>query len=398
MKRLYSIIFVLAATLTAMAAGRDSYTVVVSLDGFRWDYVEAYDTPFLRALGQEGVKAVMTPSFPSKTFPNHYTLATGLVPDHHGIIANQFKVAKSGRIFSLGNDVARDGKKYGGDPLWLTAKRQGVKSATVYWVGSDVAVQGDHADYWKDYAQKPLLTLPERVNEVIKLLSKKEDKRPHLVMAYFEQPDASGHSYGPVSMPTRRAMEYMDSMMYDLYNKLMQLPIAENINFIVTGDHGMTYLSPERVIPIKKYLKSKWIDNACNDFPTLLYASKPEYVDSIMNALKDVDHIRVWRKGECPAYLNYGNNENMGDVIVLPDLGWKFTDGTVRRNSGTHGYDHTYSDMWVAFQAIGPDFKKKYERKETFRNVCLYPLVCHLLGITPSPNDGDLEEVRDLLK
>ena len=121
-------------------------------------------------------------------------------------------------------------------------------------------------------------------------------------------------------------------------------------------------------------------------------------MDSCINALKDVDHLRVWRKGECPEYLNYGNNENMGDVIVLPDLGWKFTDGKVGLNTGSHGFDHTYSDMWVAFQAIGPDFKHGYQRKDTFRNVCIYPLVCYLLGITPSPNDGSLDEVRDLLK
>lgn len=398
MKKLFSLVLFVAVAFGAMAAGRDSYTVVVSLDGFRWDYVDAYDTHFLSWLGRSGVKAVMTPSFPSKTFPNHYTLATGLVPDRHGIIGNQFKVAKSGRVFRLGNDVARDGKKYGGDPLWLTAKHQGVKSATVYWVGSDVAVQGDHANYWKDYAQKPLLTLPERVHEVIKLLKKPEDKRPHLVMAYFEQPDSYGHEFGPISRPTRRAMEYMDSLMQVLYNGLMELPIAADINFIVTGDHGMTYLSPERVIPIKKYIKSNWVDDICNDFPTLIYCKQPECVDSVMNALKDVDHLRVWRKGQCPEYLQYGNNENMGDVIVLPDLGWKFTDGKVGLNTGSHGFDHTYSDMWVAFQAIGPDFKKKYTRTSTFRNVCLYPMVCYLLGLTPSPNDGSLEEVRDLLK
>ncbi|MBQ0069007.1 MAG: alkaline phosphatase family protein, partial [Bacteroidales bacterium] len=316
MKKLFFLILMLATAVSALAAGRDSYTVVVSLDGFRWDYVDAYDTHFLSWLGRSGVKAVMTPSFPSKTFPNHYTLATGLVPDHHGIIGNQFKVAKTGRVFKLGNDVARDGKKYGGDPLWLTAKHQGVTSATVYWVGSDVAVQGDHANYWRDYAQKPLLTLPERVHEVIKLLKKPEGKRPHLVMAYFEQPDSYGHEFGPISRPTRRAMEYMDSLMQVLYTGLMELPIAADINFIVTGDHGMTYLSPERVVPIKKYIKSSWVDEICNDFPTLIYCKKPEYVDSVMNALKDVDHLRVWRKGQLPEYLQYGNNENMGDVIV----------------------------------------------------------------------------------
>ncbi len=398
MKQILSLMTILMVAVAAMAAGKGGYTVVVSLDGLRWDYIEAYDCPFLRDMGERGVKATMTPSFPSKTFPNHYTLATGLVPDHHGIIANQFKIVGNGLIYSVGNDVARDGKYYGGEPLWLTAKHQGVKSATVYWVGSDVAVLGDHADYWRDYNVKPLLTPAERINEVVGLLSKSEEARPHLVMAYFEQPDASGHRFGPVSMPTRLAMEQMDSLMGELYVKLMQLPIADSINFIVTGDHGMTYLSPERVVPISKWVNSEWVENVCNDYPTLLYVKKPEYVDSVVNALKDVDHLRVWRKGECPAYLNYGKNENMGDVIVLPDLGWKFTDGTVDAGSGSHGFDHTYSDMWIGFRAIGPDFKSGYERGSTFGNVCLYPLVCHLLGLTPAPCDGTLDEVKDLLK
>lgn len=398
MKKISLFIFMAAVAINVLAAGRETYTVVVSLDGFRWDYLDAYDTPFLNQMGKQGVKAVMMPSFPSKTFPNHYTLATGLVPDHHGIIANSFQLARDGKVFSLGNEIARDGALYGGDPLWLTAKRQGLKTATVYWVGSDVAVKGDHANYWHDYSQKPLLSLPQRVDRVIELLKKPKGKRPHLVMAYFEEPDASGHGYGPVSRRTRRAMEYMDSLMSVLYSGLQQLPFASDINLIVTGDHGMTSLDPERTISITRYIKRDWVTNVCNDFPTLIYTKSAACTDSVINALNGVDHLRVWRKGEVPKYLNYGNNPNMADVIVLPDLGWKFTDGKVGRFTGSHGFDHTYSDMWVAFRAIGPDFKSGYERKNTFRNVCIYPLICHLLGITPSPNDGSLDEVKDLLK
>lgn len=397
MKRFFNVLLCALVGLTAMTAGRDSYTVLVSLDALRWDYVEAYDTPFLRSMGTRGVKAVMTPSFPSKTFPNHYTMATGLVPDHHGIIGNQFR-CKDGRIYSAGNATATDGALYGGEPMWLTAKRQGVKSATVYWVGSDVAIKGEHANYWNDYNARPRLSMSQRVDEVIRLLSLDEDERPHLVMAYFEEPDASGHDFGPISMHTRRTMECMDSLMCNLYDRLMQLPIAGEINFIVTGDHGMTHLSPERVIPIKKYVKDEWVTSVCNDFPTLFYATSPECADSIVDAFKCVDHLRVWRRGECPEYTNYGTNENMGDVIVMPDLGWKLTDRRVSRNTGTHGYDHTYSDMWIAFQAIGPDFKQGYEHTATFGNVCLYPLVCHLLGLTPQPCDGSLNDVMPLLQ
>lgn len=397
MKRIALSVCLLWVAMASLAVGRDSYTVIISLDGFRWDYVEAFDTPFLREMGNQGVKATMTPSFPSKTFPNHYTLATGLVPDHHGIIANKFKVRDENKVFSLSNDETRtNGNYYGGDPIWLTARNQGVTSATVYWVGSDVAIKGQHANYWRDYQEKPLLTLPERTNEIMRLLSLPENERPHLVMAYFEQPDAHGHTYGPISAETRQAMEQMDSLMCSLWMRLMTLPFAADINFIVTGDHGMTWVNPERQLFPKDYLKNDWVELLANDLPTLIYATKPKYVDSIYNALKKVDHLRVWRRGEVPAYLNYGNNRNMGDVVVLPDIGWVF-DNTPWTPGGTHGYDQTLSDMWVAFRAIGPDFKHGYTRQLTFRNVCIYPLLCHLLGLQPSPCDGTLDEVRDLL-
>ncbi|MBR6285043.1 MAG: alkaline phosphatase family protein [Muribaculaceae bacterium] len=398
MKRLILFLSVMwLSVIACWSAGRDSYTVLVSLDGLRWDYPEAFDTPFFDQLAQQGVKAVITPSFPSKTFPNHYTLATGLVPDHHGIIANKFKIASTGQVFSLSDSVVRtDPRHYGGEPLWLTAKRQGVTSATVYWVGSDVPIQGDHANYWWNYMGK-LLTHEQRIDEIIGLLRRPEGERPHLVMAYFEEPDASGHAYGPISSQTRGAMERIDSLMGVLWTRLQALPFASHINLIVTGDHGMAWVNHQRQLFPMDYLKAHWVDKILNDFPALVYASQPQYIDSIYQALQPVNHLRVWRRGEVPAYLNYGTNPNMGDLVVLPDVGWVF-DQTPWTDGGTHGYDNTMSDMWVAFRAIGPDFKQGYTRSDTFRNVCIYPLVCHLLGITPAPCDGTLDEVTDLLR
>ncbi|MBP3739366.1 MAG: alkaline phosphatase family protein [Muribaculaceae bacterium] len=396
MKRIILFFVTLALAVAAVAAGRDTYTVIVSLDGFRWDYTEAFDTPFFDQLAQQGVKAVMMPSFPSKTFPNHYTLATGLVPDHHGIIGNKFRIRDTGKRFSLSDIETRtDPNNYGGDPIWLTAKRQGVKSATIYWVGSDVPIKGEYATYWKDYL-KDRLTHEQRIDEAVRLLSLPEKERPHLVMVYFEEPDASGHHNGPITRQTRQAVERMDSLMSVLGQRLASLPIASQINLIITGDHGMTWVSPERQLLAMDFLKEKWVKSIENDFPALIYAAEPQYIDSIYNTLKQVDHIRVWRRGELPAYLNYGTNKNMGDVVVLADVGWVF-DKKPKKDLGTHGYDHTCSDMWVGFRAIGPDFKQGYTRAHTFHNVSIYPLLCHLLGIVPSPCDGSLDEVSDII-
>ncbi len=382
----------------AWAAGRDTYTVIVSLDGLRWDYLDTYDVPFMQQLAREGVKAVMQPSFPSKTFPNHYTLATGLVPDHHGIITNTFWDREKGVEFSLGNKVTRaDGRYYGGDPVWLTAKHQGVKTATVFWVGSDVTINGEHPTYWRDY-QTEQLDFEGRVDEVLRLLKLPEQDRPHLVMAYFEEPDRSGHNYGPMHRLTRRAMEDLDLLLSKMWARIQLLPIASQVNLIITGDHGMASVDPKRFVDIDDLLPKKWYERFCNDYPTLIYASAPQYIDSIYNALQGVDHIRAWKRGELPAYLNYGTNPNMGDVVVLPDVGWLFADKPSKKQRGSHGFDHTAADMQVGFRAIGPDFKVGYEKPDRFRNVCVYPLLCYLLGVTPSPNDGSLDEVRDMLR
>ena len=399
MRRLFFILLLLAVLpWQAQATGRDTYTVIISLDGLRWDYLDTYDVPFMNQLAREGVKAVMQPSFPSKTFPNHYTLATGLTPDHHGIIANTFWDREKGVEFSLGNKETRaDGRYYGGDPVWLTAKHQGVKTATVFWVGSDVTINGDHPTYWLDY-QTQQIDYPGRVDEIIRLLKLPEKDRPHLVMAYFEEPDRSGHNYGPMNRLTRRAIEDMDLLLSNLWARIQLLPIADKVNFIVTGDHGMTSVDPKRFVDIDDVVTKEWYDRFCNDYPTLIYASAPEYIDSIYNALQSVDHIRAWKKEDVPAYLGYGTNKNIGDVVVLPDVGWLFADKPSKKQRGSHGFDHMAADMQVGFRAIGPDFKVGYEKPDRFRNVCVYPLLCYLLGVTPSPNDGTLDEVRDILR
>ncbi len=397
MKKIVLLLLVTLAAVNVNGAGRDTYTVVVSLDGLRWDYAEAFDVPFFDQLAREGVKAVMMPSFPSKTFPNHYTLATGLYPDHHGIVANTFKVRRNGKVFSLGNNEMRNDPQYfGGDPIWLTAKRQGVTTATVYWVGSDVPIKGEYATYWHHYQQNRL-TFPQRVDEVLRLLELPEQERPHLIMAYFEEPDASGHNHGPMSARTRRAMEQMDSTLQVMWSRIQQLPIAADVNLIVLGDHGMTWVDPERMIYPHEYLKPEWVERITNDFPALVYANRHDYVDSICNALKGVDHLRVWKRQDVPEYLHYGSNPNVGDVVVLPDVGWVF-DNRKWKAGGTHGYDHTASDMLVAFRAVGPDFKRGYVKEAKFRNVDIYPLLAYLLGVKPADNDGDITEVMDMLK
>jgi predicted AlkP superfamily pyrophosphatase or phosphodiesterase len=379
-----------------VTAAEKHYTVIVSLDGCRADYAEWYHTPFFDYMATHGVKANMMPSFPSKTFPNHYTLATGLYPDHHGIVANTFMDTSTGKVFDLGNPETKyDAKFYGGEPIWLTAQKQGVRTAVVYWPGSDVPVMGKYPESYLKYDSLPRLSLPERINRVVEMLSQAPQKCPSLVMLYMEQPDGNGHTYGPEGKETQKAVVYVDSLMKVLWQKLQALPIAPSINFIVTSDHGMTATSPERTIPVKKYLKKNWIKAIYGNLPGQIYTAD-NCTDSVVNALRHIPHLKVWKREDIPSYLHYGSNAMIGDVVALPDLGWLFTDSQIRAG-GTHGYDPTYNDMHAIFRAIGPDFKEGYTKQAYFRNVDIYPLLAHLLSIKPAKNDGDVSEVIDML-
>lgn len=393
-KAILTLILTITALLSACAKN-DQVTVIISLDGFRWDYTQWYDTPFLDRMAEEGVEAALIPSYPSKTFPNHYTLATGLFPDHHGIIGNKFINRATGKKFSLSNrEVKHDARYYGGEPIWLTAQRQGLRTAVFYWPGSDVAVQGKYPDKYFNYDQEPRLTFGQRIDGILKQLRRPEAKRPQLIMAYFEQPDHNGHVYGPQAKQTRIAVMEIDKLISNLYERIQKLPISDNVNFIVVSDHGMTLTMPEKHIDARQYLKKEWYYDIEGDAPANIYV-REGCADSICQALQGVDHIRVWHRTEVPYYLHYGTNENVGDVVIDTELGWLFSDKKAEYG-GTHGYDPSYNDMHALFRAVGPAFK--HISLPHFPNVDVYPLLCHLLGIEPAPNDGSLNIVKRMLR
>ncbi len=390
----------------ACQSKNDRYTVIISLDGSRWDYADYYDMPFFDSLATVGVKARMEASFPSSTFPNHYTMATGLVPDHHGLVNNSFWNPDTQHGYAIGDKESRyDARYYGGEPIWITAQKQGVKCGVVYWVGSDIPVgpEGNaFPTYYRHWDEDPHWTFEERCDEIVRLLSLPQNERPRLVMGYFDEPDHQGHVHGPISPECKQMTERMDSLMHSLYLRLKALPIGKKLNFILAGDHGMTEISPEHFIGWYDVMPEEWIERIVGNLPTSIWV-KEGYVDSLYNRLKQVEHLNVWKHGEVPAYLNYGTSNRLGDLIVSPDLGWQFNFAP-SRNHGTHGFDPTETDMMVAFRAVGPDFKEGYEapftegEKSAFHNTDLYPLLCKLLGVKPAPVDGKLERIQKILK
>ena len=397
MKRILSAILILfcAASAYAQEVNRDRYVVIVSFDGFRHDYTWNNHTPAFDKMAQNGVSATMIPCYPASTFPNHYAMATGLVPDHNGIVNNSFWEPEHHKRYSMSSESKNASYFYLGDPLWNLVQKHGLISAVTYWVASEYRINGMLPNHYLPYVDNELLPFDARVKRTLDFLRLPEEKRPRLLMLYFSEPDHSGHAYGPSDRHTRKAVRRMDKLLGQLRNGIAKLPIAGKIDLIVVSDHGMTDISPEKCVSADKYLKKEWMERCIYGTPTSIYSKDKACRDSILAALNGVEHLHVWKKEEVPAKLNYGTSPRLGDIIVAPDLGWRFSDRPGKKKGG-HGYFPDEPDMKTVFRAEGPDFKKGYVNPD-FHNVSIYALACHLLGIEAPSNDGDLNEVKGML-
>lgn len=393
--------FPLVCILTSIS-GQDinnQTTVIISLDGFRWDYPDKSSTPNLDRIAKSGVKAVsLIPSFPSKTFPNHYTIATGLVPDHHGLVNNSFFNPVIGKPYSMGNQHSRfDPAYYGGEPIWITAQNQGIKTASFFWVGTDVAIQGKHPDLWKTYdGQIPFI---QRIDTIISWLSLPFAERPKLIMGYYEEPDLTGHDYGPDDLRTLQVAHDVDSLIGILFDRIKQLPDNKTINLIIVSDHGMGTISSTRNVCIKDYISDSWPLRIEGGNPVFnIYADK-FWTDSVFTILKEVPHISVWKPSEVPKHLNYGTNPNIGSLIVVADSAWSLTmrKPSIKTDGGTHGYDISNTDMHAIFYATGPAFRVNYVQP-SFSNTDIYLLLAKILGLSPAKTDGNINDIIEMLK
>ncbi len=374
------------------------YLVILSLDGFRWDYSDNANTPNLDRITKEGVKAVsMIPSFPTKTFPNHYTMVTGLYPDNHGIVINNFYDPETGKHYSVSDrEAVGNGDFYGGEPVWVTAEKQGMKSASLFWVGSEAEINGVRPSMWKTYDQS--MPFEQRIDTVISWLQLPEKIRPHLVLWYIHEPDSRGHEFGPESPEMRECVEHLDSIVGIFLTKLKKLPIADKVNFIVTSDHGMGAIYADKCVKLDNYIREDWVDVIHGGNPAFTILSNENYYDSIWNNLRKIPHLKVWKNPDLPERLHYGQNPRTLDFTVVADSGWSVVYGNeTAGDGGTHGYDNNFTDMRTIFFAFGPAFKKGY-KQTTFENVDLYPLMTEILELKPAENDGCLENVKPMLK
>ena len=371
----------------------ERYVVVLSMDGFRSDYPERAHTPTLDSLGQAGVKAAFRPSYPSVTFPNHYSMATGLHPDHHGIISNSFYDAALDSVYTMRCD---DPRFFGGEPIWNTAERQGIRTAAFYWVGSEIALPSGQPSTWKKFDSS--VPFPARADSVIAWLQRPEAERPHLIMWYFEEPDHTGHLCTPDSSATLRMVEHVDSVLGYFFDRARTLDIFDKIDFLVVSDHGMATYTPEESVNLIDYLPRDSFRYVFEGVPTLLYP-KAGYADKAYEILKTVPNVTVWRKDEIPEKFVYGKNPRVPELVVAPNIGTYvvFRENPRAYSGGAHGYDNFTPEMEAIFYAAGPSFKQGVELP-AMANVNLYLIIARLLGIEPAPNDGDSATIAPLFR
>ncbi|XP_068241514.1 ectonucleotide pyrophosphatase/phosphodiesterase family member 3-like [Palaemon carinicauda] len=364
--------------------------LIVSLDGFRADYLERGLTPTIQALAESGVHApYMKTSYPTKTFPNHYTAVTGTYPEFHGIVASTFFDPLLNATFKKGTEEALKSHWWGAEPIWNTLSNQGKKSAAYFWVGSDAEVDGRHPTYWFPYNESVPFEI--RVDQVLEWLSMPEETRPSWVGLYFHEPDYAGHWSGAESQELSNQLMIVDIMMKRLLDGLEAQGLLSCINIIVCADHGMARSGNSFVVHLEKYVPN--IQDVAmtyqGSFSRISPYDKSEATKlEIMNKLSCQNtFLRVYENEGLPTRYHYSNSPRIDDIVLDLDPGFLVRVDSNFSREGEHGYDNYFKKMNALFLASGPAFKHGLVM-EPFQNIEIYNLMCLLAGVEPAPNNG----------
>lgn len=386
-------LFALLALLPLLAA--------CPFDGFRHDYLDALAPPNLTRLAEEGVRAErLITVFPSKTFPAHYTLASGMYAENHGLVGNRFWAPDRQALYEIGDrSVVEDGSWYRGEPIWVTAEMQGMVAASYFWVGSEADVQGVRPSYWHRFDSS--VSRGERVDRVLEWLAMPPENRPHLVTLYFSDVDGAGHRYGPGSPQVAGAVADVDEALGRLLQGIDALPHGDRVYVVVVSDHGMLRAEAGRAEAFDGDL-----------FPGVRMVEGGPYASFFVDeggsgrAVRVRDSLRtmlpeaeVWLRSEVPERFHYSADPRIGDLVALaPPGGLVVPRGRVPQEDGfTHGWDNRVDEMGAIFVARGPGIAGG-QRIGAFESVHVYPFVAHLLGLNPNPDaDGRLDVLSGVL-
>jgi predicted AlkP superfamily pyrophosphatase or phosphodiesterase len=387
-----------STTVTAASAPK---LLLVSIDGLRADMLDRGITPNLSRIVQDGVRARwMTPSYPSLTFPNHYTIVTGLRPNHHGIIHNSMQEEALGRFQLNLHDAVTDPRWWGGEPIWVGAEKAGVRTATWSWPGSEAAIQGVRPSQWRVYDET--VSLSTRVDDVLGWVGQTDADAPRLVTLYMEQVDKAGHHFGPDSPEYAAAIAQVDAAIGRLLDGLKARGLSDRTNLIVVSDHGMATVPDGNTVAVEDMVDPAIASNVSTG-QSIGFAPLPGKQNDAEKILLGAHaHYDCWTRQTLPARWEYGSNPRIPAIVCQMHEGWNALtrERMARRepgDRGSHGYDNALPSMRAVFIARGPSFKQG-ATLPGFDNVDVYPLMTRLLGIPAAANDGNPETLLPALR
>lgn len=400
-----ALLFLAACSTTSprsSASAEPAPLVLISIDALRADYLGKGDTPNLDRLAGDGVRAEwMNPSYPALTFPNHFTLVTGLLPDHHGVVHNTMRENGLGdfRVADLG--AVGDGRWWQAEPIWVSAEKAHLPTAIWAWPGSAAEIDGVRPTRWKPYDES--VSAAQRVDEVAAWLEEPAATRPRFAALYLEMVDDAGHDYGPDAPQTRVAVHEVDTAIGRLLDGLADKGLLDRINLLVVSDHGMATVAPGHVVAVEDMVPvaDAAVISVGQSIGIAPREGRTQAVEQRL--LGRHGHYQCWRKQDLPPRWHYGGNPRVQPIVCQMDEGWdalpaatiaKRAPGVTR---GSHGYDPALPSMRAAFIAHGPAFRKGVVIP-AFDNVDLYPLMTRLLGIPTRANDGDIAPLLPALR
>ena len=375
-------------------AQNQPYVIMISIDGFRHDYAEKYGADNILSIMKGGVSTrSLICSFPTKTFPNHYTLVTGLYPGNHGLVSNEFYSREKDYWYKIRDKKAvQDGSWYGGVPIWVLAEQQQMLSANLFWVGSEAPIRGMLSTYSYQYNSR--ISNAHRIRKLLGWLDLPEKQRPHMLLGYFSLVDDAGHRYGPDHEKTKDAVLEMDALVGELMSGVEQTGLP--VNIVLVSDHGMSPINRGLVLPELVDLQDAEV---AYSFPPMIYQPNTAKRDQLYGELLQVEGLKVYRQWEVPEYLHFKNEDRVGDLVLLTKAPTIILERPGVISGGTHGFNpFNTPDMGGIFCGSGPQLKSGVRLSPT-ENIHIYPLIAEILGLSISePIDGDLRSLEFILK
>lgn len=383
--------------------------LIISIDGARYDYLDKFDLPNLQSVANEGLRAdFLKPVFPSKTFPNHYSLVTGLRPENHGLVNNSMYDSEYGIVFSMGKrEEVENPRWWGGEPIWVTAEKQGVKAATYFFPGSETEIQGHRPSYWFSFDDSH--PNRQRIETVISWLAKPQAERPQLITLYFSDVDTAGHLYGPDAPQVKETFEALDKELGYLFDQIKAQKLDQNLHLMIASDHGMQAVDLKNHFPTDSLIDESQVEQVVFSRETISIHPKPGYTKALYEHLTQVvpeEVGTVLLKSDMPKRFEYQNHRRIPEIMLLANPGYIWSnarslaraekEGGLNKTVGTHGYDNEHPNMFGMFIAQGPSFKAQ-SRIAGIEMVDLYQVMTHILKIEPAAHQGNPKVMPQIL-